>query len=159
MLILLYTAIDTMAWVGLSEGDVTRTVFKDWVNRYLLPSSSLPCTADDLYSARCGLVHSHTPESSSTGKGTARQIWYYGKGASEEHLRNRIGDRADIVAVRFVDLILTFSDGTVRFIEDLALDSQRSKKALERAVRWMGTVNLEAQTFDPTNEQKTNTET
>ena len=159
LLILLYTAIDTMAWVGLEEGDVTRTAFKDWVNEYLLPFSELPCTADDLYSARCGLVHSHTPESNSTNKGIARQIWYYGSGDSEELLRNRIGDRTDVVAVHYINLILAFQEGTVGFIADLDLDPQRGQKALERAVRWMGTAILEAQTSDTTNEQATNTET
>ena len=104
-------------------------------------------------------MHSYTPESSSTNKGTARQIWYYGSGASEELLRNRIGDRADVVAVHYVDLILAFQEGTIGFIADLDLDPQRGQKALERAVRWMGTAILEAQTSDTTNEQATNTET
>src|SRR5262245_54852320 len=80
LLIVLYSAIDTMAWVGLKEGDVTRTDFKMWVDRYLLPGTPLRCNSDDLYSARCSLLHSHAAESSSTRKGKARQTWYYGKG-------------------------------------------------------------------------------
>ena len=132
-----------MAWVRLSEGNVRGKDFKDWVNQYLLPDSSLRCTADDLYGARCGLVHSHTAESDSTNKGAARQIWYYGKEASKELLEQQIGNRTDVIAVRIVDLIDAFSNGSVRYIKDLALDSQRSKKALERASHWIGWVDPE----------------
>jgi hypothetical protein len=151
MLIILYSAIDTMAWVGLSSGDITRKGFKDWVNRYLLPGTPLRCTADDLYSARCALLHSHTAESSDTSKGMARQIWYYGKGKSEDFLIEQIGDRADIVAVRVVDLILAFGDGAFRHIEDIANDPERSRIALERATRWLGWVSFDGQNIDSTN--------
>jgi hypothetical protein len=129
-----------MAWVGLKEGDVTRTDFKKWVDRYLLAGTSLRCNSDDLYSARCGLLHSHAAESSSTRKGKAREIWYYGKGRSEDFIAQQIDDRTDIVAVRVLDLILAFSDGAFRFIEELAEDSAKSKKALERAAKWLNWV-------------------
>ncbi len=145
LLIILYSAIDTMAWVGLSSGDITRKGFKDWVNHYLLPGTPLRCTADDLYSARCALLHSHTAESSDTSKGTARQIWYYGKGKSEEFLLEQIGGRTDIVAVRVVDLILAFGDGAFRHIEDIAKDPERSRVALERATKWLGWVSFDSQ--------------
>ena len=150
MLIILYSAIDTMAWVGLLSGDVTRKGFKDWVDQYLLPSTPLRCTADDLYSARCGILHSHTAESSGTRKGMARQIWYYGKGKSEDFLIEQIGDRADIVAVRVIDLILAFGDGAFRHIEDIAKDPERSRFALERATRWFGWVSSDGKNTNPT---------
>lgn len=146
LLVLLYSAIDTMAWVSLAEGDVERKDFKEWVEQYLLRESSLPCTADDLYSARCGLVHTNTAESSSTNKGAARQIWYFGKGASEEFLKTQIGDRTDVVAVRVVDLILAFSDGAFRCIEDLMQNSRRNTIALEKINRWLAWVGSEPQT-------------
>jgi hypothetical protein len=137
LLILLYSAIDTMAWVGLKENDVTRSDFKTWVDHYLLPGTRLRCNSDDLYSARCGLLHSHTAESSSTSRGKARQIWYYGKGRSADFIAQQIGNRTDIVAVRLLDLILAFSNGAFRFIEELAEDSDNSKKAVERASKWL----------------------
>ena len=151
LLIILYSAIDTMAWVGLPSGDITRRGFKDWVNQYFLPGTSLRCTADDLYSARCALLHSHTAESSDTSKGVARQIWYYGKGKSEDFLIKQIEDRKDVVAVRVVDLILAFSDGAFRHIEDIGKDPEKSKVAIERAARWLGWISFDDQDTDPTN--------
>ncbi len=148
LLIILYSAIDTMAWVGLPNGDITRKGFKDWVNHYLLPNTSLQCTADDLYSARCALLHSHTAESSDTSKGTARQIWYYGKGKSVKYVLDQIEDRTDIVAVRVLDLMLAFGDGAFRHIEDMAKDSEKSKIALERAEKWLGWISFENQGSD-----------
>jgi len=67
-LILLYTGIDSMAWLNRPklQPDVRRNDFIYWVNRYLLPDSGLACEALDLYAARCALVHSYTSESSLT---------------------------------------------------------------------------------------------
>ncbi|MBI5934972.1 MAG: hypothetical protein HY867_14800 [Chloroflexi bacterium] len=151
LLIILYSAIDTMAWVGLPSGDITRKGFKDWVNHYLLPGTPLQCTADDLYSARCGILHSHTSESSDTSKGAARQIWYYGKEKSKKYIFDQIGNRTDVVAVRVVDLILAFGDGAFRHIEDIAKDSEKSKIALERATKWLGWISFESQDNDSIN--------
>ena len=84
------------------------------------------------YGARCGLLHSHTAESSDTNKGVARQIWYYGKGESENIILGQIGTRVDVVAVRVLDLILAFGDGAFRHIEDIAMDPEKSRIALAR---------------------------
>jgi len=53
-LILMYSAIDTMAWLNRDEEheDVTRSDFILWVETFLLPDSGLSCTAIDLYAAR-----------------------------------------------------------------------------------------------------------
>jgi hypothetical protein len=85
-LILIYSGIDTMAWLSLPESklDVNKFYFEKWVNKYLLPNSGLLCSATELYGARCGLVHSHTSESKlyREGEGEVRKIYYayYRKG-------------------------------------------------------------------------------
>lgn len=62
---LVFVTIDSMAWLERSptRSDVTRTDFIDWVERHMIPDSHLPCTADELYSARCGMLHSITADS------------------------------------------------------------------------------------------------
>lgn len=77
-LILLYAHIDIVASLNRppSKDEGTRQDFKDWVNQYLLPNSSLSCSADDLYAARCGLVHSYIAEARLTRSGNAKQIFY-----------------------------------------------------------------------------------
>lgn len=62
-LVVLYAEIDTLSWVNLEEGDVSRKDFCNWVSKYLKPEVNLGCTAEDLYAARCALLHSGTAES------------------------------------------------------------------------------------------------
>ena len=57
-LVLLYAGIDALAWLALPSGDVNGSDFVKWVNTYLLPDSGLQCTAEDIWAARCGLLHS-----------------------------------------------------------------------------------------------------
>jgi hypothetical protein len=75
-LVLLYSAIDVAAW--LSNDDPNAGVgkrFMGWVDRYLLKAKPLHCTAADLYSARCGLVHTLTSDSDMSDKRKARRVW------------------------------------------------------------------------------------
>jgi hypothetical protein len=97
LLILLYSAVDTLAWLEAPNADVTRKDFIAWADRYLLRQSSLECTAEDLYGARCGLLHTHGPDSGRARSGLARQIWYYTKERSHDFLLRQIGTRTDIV--------------------------------------------------------------
>src|SRR5207245_8304759 len=64
-LILLYAGIDAMAWLDrpASQRDVIEADFVQWAERYLLSQPSPGLTGEDLYGARCGLLHSHTGES------------------------------------------------------------------------------------------------
>jgi len=76
-LILALCAIDQLAWLSLSEErEVTSQDFISWTNRYVVSESSLDCTSEDLYGARCGLVHSLTAESRLAKQGKATPIAY-----------------------------------------------------------------------------------
>src|SRR5207247_2169862 len=77
-LMMIYAGIDGMAFVSLAEDrpDVHARDFKEWTNAYLLPDSNLPCSAEDLYAARCGLVHSQQVDSRLAREGKARHLWY-----------------------------------------------------------------------------------
>lgn len=75
-LVILYSAIDTLAWSTRSSGDVTRDDFCRWVTQYMQPEANLGCTAKDLYGARCALLHSGSAESKMSRDGAAMEIWY-----------------------------------------------------------------------------------
>jgi len=47
---LIYSYVDAMAWVQRpsDQDDVRAKDFEEWVEKYLLPGSGLPCTARDL---------------------------------------------------------------------------------------------------------------
>jgi hypothetical protein len=76
--ILLYSLIDAMAWLWRdpSHPDVTSADFVEWVNRYMLPAPSIHVSADDLFGARCGLLHSLTGESRRHRNLQARKVSY-----------------------------------------------------------------------------------
>ena len=87
-LILIYSAIDSAGWIAsddLDEGVGTR--FQNWVNKWMLKSGKLKCTAEELYAARCGVLHTLTPNSTlSEKKGVKRIAYAWGK-AKHEGLR------------------------------------------------------------------------
>jgi hypothetical protein len=76
--ILLYSLIDAMAWLwrAPSHSDVTGPDFRGWVDRYMLPAADIHVSAEDLYGARCGLLHSLTGESKKHRELKARKVSY-----------------------------------------------------------------------------------
>lgn len=62
---LIYSGIDNLAWLTREHNrpEVEPQDFIDFVKKYLLPDPGLACSADELYGARCGLLHSNTAES------------------------------------------------------------------------------------------------
>lgn len=71
MLILTFSGIDQMAWLTLTTDESNGSDFTAWVKKNINPEASLGCTADDLWAARCGLVHTATAESRHNLKVTA----------------------------------------------------------------------------------------
>jgi len=138
-LILLYTGIDSMAWLNRPklQPDVRRNDFIYWVNRYLLPDSGLACEALDLYAARCALVHSYTSESSLTRQGKAKEIAYpWGKGGAKklQKAMNSV-DKNRAIAVHIEDLFHAFQNGIERFKEALSNDPIRAQLVFERIAK------------------------
>lgn len=75
---LIFATIDALAALTrpLDHARTTRTVFLDWVDRYLKPQKQLKCNALDLYSARCAVLHTYSTESDLTRQGKANAIVY-----------------------------------------------------------------------------------
>lgn len=135
-LILLYSAMDVSAWLASDAQQATRATFIAWVERYLLPAKDLECSAIDLYGARCGLLHTLTPESALSRQGTARQIGYAWGNASAEALRasrHAIGADGDYAAVHFNDLHEAWRLGTLAFLSELEADPNREAQVLAKA--------------------------
>src|SRR5438270_13604050 len=62
-LILLYAAIDAMAYMSLPETEtyVRPVDFIRWVDKYMISTGWLNVTSRELYAARCGLLHTFSP--------------------------------------------------------------------------------------------------
>jgi hypothetical protein len=134
-LALLYSGIDTMAWLGLPDNqqDVTGEDFVQWVDRYLLPDSGVPCTAVDLYSSRCGIVHSMTGESRAIRRGAARRVFYaWGNHRAEDlqKILDRIGQ--PILAVQVDTLVRAFHTATDRFVTASEQDPELNRRVGSR---------------------------
>jgi hypothetical protein len=124
-LIVLYSAIDTLAWSTLPDGDVSGPDFCKWVTIYMDPSKRLGCTAEDLYAARCGLLHSSSAQSRMSRQGKAAELWYATCAARVPSLQQfalHKGSTAKIVGI--VPLVEAFAEGTEQFMEALAADQQ-----------------------------------
>jgi len=137
-LILIYSGIDIMAWLSRdkSHQENTRSDFKIWVNTYLLPDSRLNCNADDLYAARCSILHTYTPESKISREGGAREIYYTWGTANSRQLQKRIDispKSGKAIALSIDTLNSAFKIAIERFNKALNRNTSLSKLVSKRA--------------------------
>jgi hypothetical protein len=135
-LILLYSAIDSFSSLSNNNGSSGRQVFKSWVKTWMLKDYKFDLNEDDLYSARCGLIHQHISESDLTKSNKAREIHYVWGNAKLPILGDAIqhsGNNA--VAVRVEDLISAFRIGMANCMKEIYLDPEWRKMFDERAER------------------------
>jgi len=141
-MLVLYAGIDIMASLDRPESslEAKRSDFIKWTDRYVLPGAHLACSAEDLYAARCGLLHTYMAESRLSREGKARQIWYAWGDARPEDLQAII-DRADVppaAAVHFDDLSAAFGLGIERFKQSILDHAEKAHLVYERAGKCFG---------------------
>lgn len=115
-LILIYSAIDSFSFLAEKTNRNGRSVFKDWVKKWMLEKYPLPCNEDDIYSARCGLLHQQISESNLSKGGKAMEIFYTWGNSNLEILNGAIENsdkRGSVVAVRVEELFRSFKNGLV----------------------------------------------
>jgi hypothetical protein len=145
-LILIYSAIDTAGWLDSDESYATRDSFTNWVDRYLLKAKPLPCTALDLYSGRCGLLHTFTPDSRLSSEGKARRICYAWGTANAEDLQRTIVlmDSTDkYVAVHLEELYEAWRLGLLLLTGELDGDAVRRSKVYAKAGQFFAELGIE----------------
>jgi len=77
MLVLIYTAMDTLAWALYREKiQGVRVRFTALCDNYILPGSGIQCTALELYAARCSVLHTLGWESDLSKSDKARSVFY-----------------------------------------------------------------------------------
>ena len=138
-LVLLYTGIDVASSLERRRSEATKRVFTAWAESYLLRARPLPCTALELYAARCGVLHTFTSDSDLFQKGQVRQILYAWGNADENELQEcaRILQRPDYVAVHVRDLVEAFRDGLAAYLDELSQDEARQQVASKQAGMWL----------------------
>jgi hypothetical protein len=108
----------------------------------LSPRPSAPrqlgCTAEDLYAARCGLLHSGAAESKLSREKHASELWYATSLHSVPGIQafaQRVGANAKVVYL--TALLTAFSQGVVQFSDELSSDETRRRETAERIRRWL----------------------
>ena len=145
-LVLIYSAIDTTGWLDSTETFATRNDFISWVDKYLLKARQLRCTSLDLYAARCGLLHTFTPDSQLSSSGKARVICYAWGTAKAEDMQRTIdlkNKSNELVAVHLDELYQAWKSGIVLFGEDIDKDPDRSTRILTKARKFFAELGVE----------------
>jgi len=135
-LILLYSAIDILGGLSSPVGRSSKKSFIAWTNEYILKERFLACTAEELYGARCGLLHALSFESQLSQRGQLRTISYAWGTADVDKLQKSINLRGrsdEIVAVHIVDLYSAWLEGVERFIEDINNNSAIKRNVYSKA--------------------------
>ncbi len=135
-LILLYSAIDIVS--SLERGRASGAAFRAWAEKYLLEGASLPCTASDLYGARCGILHTLSAESNMSRKGSARHIFYAWGNAKTDELERaskELGSNNCVLHVR--ELIDAFRVGLANYFQEVLQDNNRRQKLSAGARGWL----------------------
>lgn len=133
-LILLYAAIDHMAWLSIDGEEAGNKGFKLWVEKYMLARSAnmlAGATSADLWGARCGILHTAAPESNEFLNGNAKRVYYssnLGQVASQEK---------DVIVLSLEALGTAFAVALVYFIEELEANPTQDANARAKLGRML----------------------
>lgn len=140
-LILLYSGIDAMASLD-AGGRAAGPAFRHWVNQYLLKANPLPCTALELWGARCGVVHTFTAQSDLSRHKKVRMVVYaWGNYNAEDLTEAAQLMQQPYVGISLRELIDAFRRGLVAFEDDLSHYPERLRKAEVATGTWFIRVN------------------
>lgn len=129
---LTYTAIDQMSWLSVEPDKHGPRDFVAWVDDYMLSKNPIPCTAEELWVARNGILHMGTAEAAGhTTNSTLRKLVYVSGNA--KLTANNPGEYA---VIRFENLVGSFLAGVMWFMTDLKANTAKLEVA-KRKMRKM----------------------
>lgn len=129
-LIIVYAAIDQMAWLAIENEKSTSADFKSWVDKYMLNTNPFGCTSGELWEARNGLIHMGTAESAAHLRGTVKNRIYYTTGP----IQCTENKSSDAIIIRTEELIGSFMAGVLWFASDIEGNPNRLEIA-ERKIQ------------------------
>ena len=140
-LMLLYSFIDILAWLLYEEK--TKEVgerYRKFVDEYFLPESELSCSADDIYSARCGILHSYSSESNKTERGKAKRIYYIASDKEGDSSESVIPEPTeDVIQLKIEDMISAFENSIEKLLDHMRNDPYLEIEIEERSRDWLVT--------------------
>jgi hypothetical protein len=141
--VLIYSAIDVVSWLASPEKYASKASFIKWVEAYLLPGTPIKCTALDLYAARCGILHTLTPEARPIPHENPRLICYATGDSTVEGVQRTIelSRKTDrFVAVHINDLYKAWRLGLERFSKEIERDPGMKLRAYSKARKFFSRV-------------------
>ncbi|WP_133480196.1 hypothetical protein [Cognatilysobacter segetis] len=138
-LVIVYSTIDTFGLLNAPAGqtEASGDSFRAWAAKYLVPRATDPYTADDLWGARCGVLHTFSTDSRWAKQGKARQLQYYlGTSPAARHFVEvtRLVEGGAHLAVHLANLGQSFFHASMAFAPDLS-EACRTSEWHERRVR------------------------
>lgn len=133
--VFVYIGIDLMALLSLPIGDnrQTRQHFKAWAQKYMTAHDDQPYkySADDLYAARCSLLHNYSSEAD-IHDGTELKKFGYTDGG--KHLINEeISEHLVLIGVK--SFVNDFIIGVEQFIKNALSDPDLKSKIDSRVLK------------------------
>jgi hypothetical protein len=148
-LILLYSSLDIMGYLNMPKERSHNTPqdFYIWVEKYYLPNiGNEKCHAIDLYSARCGLLHSMSYESNLTRDKVAKGIMYAWGNASANVLERVVEEmQKDLIVLHINDMEKALRIGLENFLKDISSDEEKLKLITIRAGKMFTNIQLPGQ--------------
>jgi len=136
-LILLYSSLDIVASLSrpISQEDTSGEVFKKWVDTHMLPDSGLTCSAQDVWAARCGILHTLSLQSRLSRCGSARVLTYVDRPNVVDEFQDRIDPtRSQYVVVALRPYAQAFLTAIIRFTQQVQADPEL-RRTVEHHVR------------------------
>lgn len=134
-LILIYALIDRMAWLSVENEVSNGDDFRAWVNKFLLVQDNFLCTADDLWAARCALLHTGSVEANDTRKGRARKILYYGGDLSIDPAlvpKDEVYVKVGMLHCKLIKAVSDFESSIKQDINKLETVNSKLKSIIQR---------------------------
>lgn len=127
---LIFSTIDAVSALSRPVGqpETEKSVFISWVNKYVKPRGSIGCSAQDLYAARCGVLHSYSADSRLGRQGQVRRLiyeWEQGPSADDS---TPLPDNAVVLSVE--RLHGSMIDAIRRYMVDTETDATTRERML-----------------------------
>ena len=125
--ILIYSGMDTMAYLNLPAGrkEVNRTDFIRWAGRYIRFPCEEQLSGEDLYGARCAMLHRHGITSKMSREGKCRRITYMNRLIPEIRFDRSVA--SDLVVVSAQGLADAFFQGVDDFLIEAFTSHERAE--------------------------------
>ncbi len=139
-LILIYSGMDIVSSLQVKGlGNTGRQCFIKWANKYVTPKLDYSVSGEDLYNARCAILHTLWIESDMSNRGANLIVYRSGRKKMDLELNEmhskilkKIANR-DIIILWIDDLISAFNEATNECLDDIYNDTQLKKNFLARA--------------------------